>query len=88
MPFRIATTPRFDKNLQKLNQNEKALLAKKLNLLVEDPWHPSLRSKRIRGTDGLFECSVNMDVRIIWRYEGNTIILLLDIGHHDVLKQF
>lgn len=29
-----------------------------------------------------------MDVRVIWEYEGDTLILLLDIGHHDILDQF
>ena len=44
--------------------------------------------KRIQGTGDLFEFSVNMDVRVIWQYDGDTIILLLDIGHHDILNQF
>lgn len=60
----------------------------KLLLLAENPLHPSLRVKRIQGSAGLFECSVNMDIRIIWRLEGNVLTLLLDIGHHDILKKF
>lgn len=60
----------------------------KLRLLAENPLHPSLRVKRIQGSAGLFECSVNMDIRIIWRLEGNVLTLLLDIGHHDILKKF
>ena len=50
--------------------------------------YPSLRCKRIQGMEDLFECSVNMDIRIIWSYEGDTLILLLDVGHHDILRQF
>jgi len=50
--------------------------------------HPSLRTKKIQGVENLFECSVNMDVRIIWYYEGNTLIAIVDVGHHDILKQF
>ena len=50
--------------------------------------HPSLRTKRIQGTTDLFECSVNMDIRIIWYYEGDKMIILVDVGHHDILKQF
>ena len=45
-------------------------------------------TKRIQGTSDLFEFSVNMDVRVIWSYDGETLILLLDIGHHDILNQF
>ena len=36
----------------------------------------------------MFEFSVNMDIRVIWEYDGETLILLLDIGHHDILNQF
>lgn len=61
---------------------------KKLEILEMDPLYPSLRTKRIQGTVDLFEFSVNMDVRVIWQYDGDTIILLLDIGHHDILNQF
>ncbi len=50
--------------------------------------HPSLRTKRIQGTTDLFECSVNMNIRIIWYYEGDKMIILVDVGHHDILKQF
>lgn len=60
----------------------------KLNLLAENPFHPSLRTKKIQGTTDLFECSINMDIRIIWYYECDKIIILVDVGHHDILKQF
>lgn len=50
------------------------------NLLTE-------RSKKIKGLDNVFECSVNMDIRIIWYYEDSKIILLLDVGHHDILYE-
>ena len=88
MIYKITYTKRFAKNLKKLNANEKAQLKKKLEILMMDPLYPSLRTKRIQGTETLFEFSVNMDVRVIWEYDGDTIILLLDIGHHDILNQF
>lgn len=47
-----------------------------------------LYTSRIQGVTDLFECSVNMNIRIIWYYEGNKMIILLDVGHHDILKQF
>ena len=28
-----------------------------------------------------------MDIRIIWYYEGDKMIILVDIGHHDILKE-
>ena len=29
-----------------------------------------------------------MDIRIIWYYEADKMIILVDVGHHDILKQF
>lgn len=40
-------------------------MSRKLSLFAENPLHPSLRVKRIQGADGLFEFSVNMDIRVI-----------------------
>ena len=88
MAFQFTFTDRFQKHFKTLTDTEKKQLQNKLRLLAENPMHPSLRTKRILGTNDLFECSVNMDIRIIWYYEGNTMIILVDVGHHDILKQF
>jgi mRNA-degrading endonuclease YafQ of YafQ-DinJ toxin-antitoxin module len=50
--------------------------------------HPSLRNKKIKGHKDLYESSLNMDIRIIWYYENQIIIVLIDIGHHDILKRY
>jgi len=86
--FKITYTDRFLKSYKSLTDIEKKQLKNKISLIEQDPTHPSLRTKRIQGTNGLFECSVNMDIRIIWYYEGDSVIILLDVGHHDILKRF
>lgn len=88
MAYAFTFTPRFQKNFKNLTVQEKKQLKNKLQLLAENPFHPSLRTKRIQGTAELFECSVNMDLRIIWYYEGDKIMILADVGHHDILNQF
>lgn len=88
MAYQYTFTSRFQKHYQTLTAREKKQLMKKLELLAENPMHPSLRTKRIQGIPDLFECSVNMDIRIIWFYEGDKMIILVDVGHHDILKQF
>ena len=88
MAYEFVFTDKFKKHFGKLNNVEKKQLKSKLQLLAENPMHPSLRTKRIQGTKDLFECSVNMDIRIIWFYEGSVLIILLDVGHHDILDQF
>lgn len=88
MKYKLTYTPRFEKSFAALTAQEKKQLKAKLELLAANPAHPSLRAKHIQGAAGLFECSVNMDIRIIWCYEGECIIILLDVGHHDILKRF
>lgn len=88
MAYEFTFTHRFQKQFKKLTSQEKKQLKSKLELLSENPSQPSLRTKRIQGTTDLFECSVNMDIRIIWYYEGDKMIILIDVGNHDILKQF
>ena len=88
MKYEFVYSERFKKHYNKLTVIERKQIANKLRLLSENPSHPSLRTKRIQGTDRLFESSASMDVRIIWHYEGNKLIALVDVGHHDILKQF
>lgn len=88
MACHFTFTKRFQKHFKDLTEQEKKQLRNKLQLLEENPMHPSLRTKRIKGTVDLFESSVNMDIRIIWYYEGDKMIILVDVGHHDILNQF
>lgn len=67
---------------------EKKQTRKKLCFFIENPLHPSLRTKKIQDAVDIWESSVNMDGRIIWFYENGELILLLDIGHHDILNKF
>lgn len=61
---------------------EQKAVAQKLKILTENLFYPSLRTKKVQGINNVFEMSVNMDIRILWRYENGVIILLLDVGHH------
>ena len=88
MNYEFTYSDKFKKHYKKMSVTEKKQIANKLTLLSKNPSHPSLRTKRIQGTDRLFESSANMDVRIIWYYEGTKLIALVDVGHHDILKQF
>ena len=86
--LQITYTERFQKHFKDLNTNEKKQFKNKLTIFAQNPMHPSLRTKRIQGTKDLFEFSVNMDIRVIWFYEGDALVALIDIGHHDILKNY
>ena len=83
--YKIKYTKEFEKDLKKLSRKEQKAVMVKLKLLVQEPFYPSLRTKKVQGLDNIFEMSVNMDIRILWKYENGVIILLLDVGHHKDL---
>ena len=85
MKCKTKPTTTLEKNLKRLMAKEQKIAAKTLMLMMENPFHPSLRTKKVKGFQDLFECSVNMNIRILWRYDGEDIILILDIGHHSVV---
>ena len=83
--YKLEYTKTFEKGLKKLTSNEQRVIATKLKLLIENPLHPSLRTKKVQRLKDVYESSINMDIRILWMYKGSRLILLLNIGHHDIL---
>ena len=57
-----------------------------LRFLLEDPAHPSLRVKRVQGTESIWEMSVTMNYRITFEITEERIVLRR-IGTHDVLRK-
>lgn len=60
-----------------------------LRQLADDPYHPSLRSHKLKGAlAGTWACRVTYDLRIIFEFvqnpeSGQEEILLLTVGTHD-----
>jgi mRNA-degrading endonuclease RelE of RelBE toxin-antitoxin system len=88
MTYKIKPTKTFEKNLKNLTAQEQRLVTRKLMQMMEDPYYPSLRTKKVQGFRDIFECSVNMDIRILWQYQGTDIIVTLDIGRHSLIDSF
>jgi mRNA-degrading endonuclease YafQ of YafQ-DinJ toxin-antitoxin module len=88
----ISRSERFIKELQKLFKKgalDVEQLEKFLRLITDNPRHPSLRIKKLQGTEDIFEASVNMAVRVTFQYVKPDIIYLRNIGEHDItLKRY
>lgn len=82
MIFKLSYSENFKKDLLLLTAKEQKAVANKLKILMEHQFYPSLRTKKVQGLKDIFEMSVNMDIRILWKYEEDRIILLLEVGHH------
>ncbi len=87
MTYEILFSTRFKKSFSKLQDQEKKLFYNKLSLFIENHRHPSLRTKKIKGNEILFESSINMSIRVILTYKNENLILMIDIGHHDILNE-
>lgn len=75
---------RFKRNFRRLTEANKKIARDKLSQFLEDPFHPSLRTKKIQGAPGMWESSINMDIRMTWRWgEEEGVVELSDIGSHD-----
>ena len=86
MTRRFQSTRKFDKQFKQLDANTLKQAQKSIELFVSDPSHPSLRYKKIQGTDSFYEISVNMSVRIIIEVTSvanDQINTLYIIGTHD-----
>ncbi|WAM31362.1 hypothetical protein [Caldicellulosiruptor naganoensis] len=72
----------FKEKVNKLPQDVKKILKKKLELLLQNPYHPFLQTKKIQGTKDIFETTITMGIRLTWQYKEDAIILR-NIGEHD-----
>ena len=81
-------TKGFDKEIGKLTDIERALVYAKIDIMEDNPYYPSLQTHRTDGKKRYFESYINMDIRIIWKFGDSNTILLIDVGHHDVLKKY
>ena len=72
----------FRESVEALSADAKKVLKKKLDLMADNPRHPSLRTKKIRGHRDIFEASVTINIRMTWEFYKDGI-LLRNIGPHD-----
>lgn len=91
--MKVQRSARFAKQFQLLVRGDRPL-AKQVEKTVEyllrfPPAHPALRMKKIQGTRDIYECSVNMDIRMTFEFSDPETILLRNIDHHDpALKRY
>jgi mRNA interferase RelE/StbE len=83
-------TERFEKSLLALPKRIQKKTLKQLEFFKEDPHYPSLQTKRIEGTDGLWEGRVDRFYRFTFQYgkdeeTGEIICTFRNIGRHEVV---
>ncbi len=82
---RIVLSGPFEKLFARLPKEIRDTAYDKWELFLKDPSHPSLRVKKIKGSDYIWEMSVTMNYRITFQI-SETEIVLRKIGTHDILR--
>jgi mRNA-degrading endonuclease RelE of RelBE toxin-antitoxin system len=77
---------RFKKEYNNLPKEIQKAFDQKLQLLLQNMSHPSLRVKQIQGTKTRWEGSVTMKYRFTFEFLENGLIFRA-IGTHDILTR-
>ena len=90
--MKIAWTPqsmRAFKRIIRKKPDFRPLIEKTVRQLAEDPFHPSLRTHKLKGDlSNVWSCSIDYSNRILFEFiedpeEQKQAILLLNLGSHD-----
>jgi len=80
---RLSFAPRFARRARKLPAVQRALLRAALRRFAADPRDPVLRTHKLRGDlDGYWAFTVEDDLRVLFRWEGDQATLVT-LGRHD-----
>ncbi len=83
--MKVKITGPFDKDYQSLPESVRVQAEKQLTILLENPHHPSLRIKKIKGHPYIWEGRITKSHRFTFQISGE-VYLLRRIGTHDILK--
>jgi mRNA-degrading endonuclease RelE of RelBE toxin-antitoxin system len=80
------TADRFWESFNYLPLEIQKVALNKFELFINNQRHPSLRTKKMEGKDGIFEGHITKGYVFTFRYnvrDGESVIESLDIGKHD-----
>jgi len=82
----IDRTDSFLEDYEDLPKGIQERVEKAVALLAADLRHPSLRAKKIRGAEGIWEARVTMHYRLTFKILKGGILQLRRVGTHGILK--
>lgn len=81
----LIPSKRFSKTMNALSAAEQIRVNRALMRLQKNPRHNSLRTKKIKALDDIFESRASESIRIIWQWYDGQILLLL-VGGHEIVE--
>ena len=81
--MRVTASSRFLRKAKKLREPHASMLRAALRRFAADPQDPILRMHKLEGDlDGYWAFSVDDDLRVLVRWEGDEVFLV-NLGSHD-----
>ena len=84
--MKVVALPSFHRGFAKLSRHVQEKTWYQINVLVEHVGSPvkpkSLRLKKLPGEN--FEISINMDIRVLFQFQKDALVLVLCGDHEDV----
>ncbi|MFH1540765.1 MAG: type II toxin-antitoxin system RelE/ParE family toxin [Elusimicrobiota bacterium] len=80
----IIISPSVRKTIKKLPSEIRKKLYWCIDILIKNKTYPSLRHKKIAGTDIYWEFSITMNYRVVYRRESDMAFIVAVGKHEDI----
>lgn len=85
--MKIVYSRHFKKKLSKLNNKERVETIEKVNIFIQDPFTPSLKTHKLTGKlADYWLFSITFHNRIMFRFAGKETVEFIDLETHDIYK--
>ncbi|MBI4138424.1 MAG: type II toxin-antitoxin system mRNA interferase toxin, RelE/StbE family [Candidatus Wildermuthbacteria bacterium] len=85
----ILYSPEFKRRYQRLSPLVKKRAEAKERVFRKDPFHPQLKTHKLRGRlDNFWAFSVDYQFRIVFAFFGEKEVRFYAIGDHSLYKKF
>ncbi len=83
----IFYSPKFEREYRKLSANVHTKAKKILEILLIDPFSPTLKTHKLHGhLKNYWSCSIDYSYRILFQFLPNDALMLRSIGTHDIYE--
>lgn len=87
--MKITETERFRKSFNALNKTRRKKTKKQFQLFIKNLFHPSLHTEKLEPKkNNIWSFRIDKNFRVIFTFLSGEIILLLDIGPHNIYKKY
>ena len=85
--YSYVASGKFVKNWSRLDSQTQKSVVGKIDLFLENPYLPSLKTHKLSGKlNDFWSFSVSYSLRILFQFSKNSIVEFIDIGGHEIYK--